>query len=412
MMDATRRQLLKTGGGVIGTLGLVGCLRLSENTNQTATTEPPSTGTSDGSQSDPTETTDSSSDPTETTDSSDNSSSTAGEVELSLEESFEVSTSHAWFDGVNVFVSGGSDVAALNPDDIRWQKITDGPTGGRAFASKAGTAVFGFNPPDHSAPDAAAQFRAYNSADGTDLWQYKAPEDGVHNFPRGAAITGGVAAVGSNRYGSGFDYDPLVTGIDIDSGDVLWETYFGSTGARYLSGMWVYDGLVCVGLSSNGVALLDPSTGDVESELSALRTLTSGGTVGGEQFFAAAGSELTAYELADGTSNWTGSIEGRSFIEPMVDSTLVVVGTGSGNVYAFDRTTGGLGWDGSVNGQINAITASTDHIWVATNSGGLTGFDRAEGTVVHRSARDIKAMVYADDRLWFGADEAHIATAD
>jgi outer membrane protein assembly factor BamB len=345
-------------------------------------------------------------------DSSDDSSSMAGEVELSVGGSFEVSTSHAWFDGVNVYVSGGSDVAALNPDGIRWQNEIDEITGGRAFASKSGTAVFGFNPSDHSAPNAAAHFRAYNSADGADSWQYKAPEDEIHNYPRGAAITEGVAAVGSNRYGSEFEPDPLVTGIDVESGEVQWETYLGSTGAQYLSGMWTYDGLICVGVAFNGVALLDPSTGNVESELSALRTLTTGGTVGGEQFFAAADSELTAYELADGSSNWTGSIEGRSYIEPMVDSTLVVVGTGTGNVYAFDRTTGELGWDGSVDGQVNAITASTDRVWVATNSGGLTGFDRAEGSVVHRSTRDIEAMVYADDRLLFGADEAHMATID
>jgi len=326
--------------------------------------------------------------------------------------SFEVSTSHAWFDGVNVYVSGGSDVAALNPDGIRWQHEIDEITGGRAFASQSGTAVFGFNPSDHSAPDAAAQFRAYSSADGADSWQYTAPKDERHNYPRGAVITGGVAAVGSNRYGSDFEPDPLVTGIDVERGEVQWETYLGSTGARYLSGMWAYDGLVCVGLASDGVALLDPSTGAVEAERSALRTLTTGGTVGGDQFFAAADSELTAYELADGSSNWTGSIEGRSYIEPLVDPTLVVVGTGSGNVYAFDRATGELGWAGSVDGQVNALAASTDHVWVATDSGGLAGFDRAEGSVVHRSTRDIEAMVYADDRLLFGADEAHVATID
>ena len=101
-------------------------------------------------------------------DSSDDSSSMAGEVELSVGGSFEVSTSHAWFDRVNVCVLRGSDVTALHPNGVRWQKETDGATGGRAFASKAGTAVFGFDSPDHLPPDAAAQFRAYNSADEDD----------------------------------------------------------------------------------------------------------------------------------------------------------------------------------------------------------------------------------------------------
>lgn len=383
-----RLFLAALGGGSMSS----GCLRLEEASDDNQGGDSQTTTDDEGS--------------------SDDSSSSAPEVELSVVESFDISTSHAWFDGVNVYVSGGSDVAALHPDEIRWQNELDDITGGRAFASKAGTVVFGFNPSDHSAPDAAAHFRAYNSANGADRWQYKAPEDGVHNYPRGAAIVGGIAAVGSNRYGSDFDPDPLVTGIDVESGDVQWETYLRSTGAQYLSGMWVYNGLICVGLSFNGVVLLDPSTGDVESEFSALQTLTTGGTVGGEQFFAAADSELTAYELADGTANWTVSIEGRSHIEPMVDSTLVVVGTGTGNVYAFDRTTGEPGWDGTVDGQVNAITASTDHVWVATDNGGLIGFDRAEGVVVHRSTRDIEAIVYANDQLLFGADEAHMATID
>ena len=326
--------------------------------------------------------------------------------------SFDTRTSHAWFDGTNVYVTGGSDVAAIIPNEIRWQTQTDGVTGGRAFASKSGTAVIGFNPPDDSTPDAAAQFRAYNSADGADQWRYTAPTDGVHTNPRGAAIVGGVAALGSNRYGNDFEPDPLVTGIDVESGDVLWETYLGSTGAQYLSGVWTYDGQICVGMSYSGVALLDPSTGTIESRRSGFQTLTTGGTVEGEQFFAAADSELTAYELGDGSANWTGSIEGRSFIEPMVDSTLVVVGTGSGNVHAFDRAMGTLEWDGSISGQINSVTASTDHVWAATNSGDLVGFDRTEGRIVHRSTRDIESMVFADERLVFGAGGTHIATVD
>lgn len=395
-----RRAFLVAFGGSIS----AGCLRLQGGSDTTQ--EDGSSPTRDGGDSVDNQTS------TNGGDSSDESSSAADDVEVSVGESFEIVASHAWFDGVNVYVSGGTDVAALYPDGIRWQSETDGETGGRAFASSAGTAVFGFNPPDHSATDAAAQFRAYNSADGNDRWQYKAPEDGAHNYPRGAALTEGVAAVGSNRYGSGFEPDPLVTGIDVESGDIRWETYLGSAGAQYLSGMWVYDGLICVGMASDGVALLDPSTGEIESELPALRTLTTGGTVGGEQFFAAAESELTAYDLADGTTNWSGPIDGRSFIEPMVDSTLVVVGTGSGNVYAFERTTGELSWDGSVTGQVNALTSSTDHVWVATTGGGLIGFDRTEGSVVHRSARDVEAMVYADDRLVFGADETHVATTE
>lgn len=47
----------------------------------------------------------------------------------------------------------------------------------------------------------------------------------MHNYPRSAAITDGIAAVGSNRYRREFEPDPLVTGTDIESGDGQWETY-------------------------------------------------------------------------------------------------------------------------------------------------------------------------------------------
>jgi hypothetical protein len=135
--------------GSFSIIGMAGCLQLFEE----QTTASPQNG-------EPAT--------TDAGDSRDNSSLTTDRVELSVIKSFDINTSHAWFDRVNVCVLRGSDVTALHPNGVRWQKETDGATGGRAFASKAGTAVFGFDSPDHLPPDAAAQFRAYNSADEDD----------------------------------------------------------------------------------------------------------------------------------------------------------------------------------------------------------------------------------------------------
>lgn len=339
-----------------------------------------------------------------------NTPSTDASIELSIEESFDIDTEDMWYDGTNYYYSGGNSVGALIPGEIRWEQEVENISGGRAFATKDSTTIFGFKPPNAGAGEGAAEFRAYNSAAGDPLWQYRAPEDGVHTHPRGAAIVGGTVAVGSNRYGSDFDANPLITGIDAESGSVQWETELGSIGAKYLSGLWVYDDLICVGQAGSGVALLDPATGDIEKHYDSLRTSTTGSTVEGDRFFAASNGALTTYDLSDGSENWIGGIEGRSRIEPLIDSTLAIVGTGSGGVFAFDRASGTLQWDGSVGGQVNAITSSNDHIWATSEEGGLVGFTRGDGNVIHRSARDIQDMVYGDDRLVFGADETHIAT--
>lgn len=110
------------------------------------------------------------------------------------------------------------------------------------------------------------------------------------------------------------------------------------------------------------------------------------------------------------SEKWVGGIEGRSYIEPLIDSTLAIVGTGSGNLYAFDRVSGSLQWDGSIGGQINAITSSNDHVWATSEEGRLVGFTREDGTVIHRSGRDIQDMVYGEGRLVFGSDQTHVAT--
>lgn len=324
---------------------------------------------------------------------------TTNDVTLSQTKSLDKSLFRVWYDDINFYASGLGELTTLNPDGIRWQHSVDNYEGSRAFASQSTTAIFGFRPSDESADGAAAEFRAYNSADGSRKWTYTAPEDGVHINPRGATIVNSIAAVGSNRYGNGFEFDPLVTGIDFESGKIRWEHQFSEIDARYLSGIWEYDDQICVGLSSKGLVFLDPDSGERTGRRQDLQTLTTGGTVQAGKFYAAYDGQLKGFNLADGSEVWSHTIEGRSFIEPNIDPTLVVAGTRNGMVYAVSRANGNLLWEANVDDKVNSIATSTNHVWVLTSQGGLFGLTRTNGEIAHRSVRNMRRMTIGSDRL-------------
>lgn len=188
-----------------------------------------------------------------------------------------------------------------------------------------------------------------------------------------------------------------MTGIDFESGGIRWENRFDEIDARYLSGIWEYDDQICVGLSSKG--LLDPGTGERTGRRQNLETLTTGGTVQAGKFYAAYDGQLKGFNLADGSEVWSHTIEGRSFIEPYVDPTLMIAGTRNGMVYAVSRTNGDLLWEANVGDKVNSIATSTNHVWVLTSQGGLFGLSRTNGEIAHRSVRDMRRMTIGSDLL-------------
>lgn len=376
-MESTKRRYLRNTS-ILGLCGISGCLRLQR---------------------------------TDRSEGDDQDTSSPGEVDLEILESFDLDIRNVWYDGTMLYGSGVGTVAAFDPDEVRWENDVSGYRGERALASKTNTVVFGLTPLDASTPDATAQFRAYNSTDGSSFWEFTAPEDGVHIHPRGAVIINDLAVVGSNKYGVDFEPEPLISGLDIDNGELVWERDLSDQGVRYLSGIWTYNDRICVGTSSDGYVLLNPENGDIiEKSDSIVASYTTGKTVARNRFISVDDGSISVYNLSDETKIWTKEIDGRPWFQPVVDSELILVGTGSGKVYAFERGSGELRWENSVNVKVVSIASSPDNIWVATSDSSLTAFDRNGGSVVHQSVRNVKDMHIINDRILLGGKETHIAT--
>ena len=170
--------------------------------------------------------------------------------------------------------------------------------------------------------------------------------------------------------------------------------------------MSVYDGSVHVGMAGRGVALLNPETGSVKRTFDSMRTLTVGGTVSGGTFFGTLSGDVTAASLDDGRTQWSGTVDDRTYTQPAFDNTVVVVGTGAGTVYAFERTSGEVRWTRKVTGAVHAITTTASQVWVADQNDGLTAFARDSGTVQHRSTRRIEDMESYGGELLIGSGGA------
>lgn len=353
-----------------------------------------------------------STDPQSSSGNSDSTTPSSGEVGLETRQTIDFDIGEIWHKGFHDFVAGSDGVAVINADELWWSDDPDGIDGSRAFAEQNGTTVFGFEPVDETDEDAAAVFRGYNTADGSNRWEFKAPTDGLHHHPRGAVIKDGIAALGSNRYGGFEEYDPLVTGIDTTTGDVEWETSLNQIEARYLSGIWKIEDMICVGTHNYGSVLLDPESGSIEDTYESIQTATVGGHISGGDIYATSNENMYSFDLPSGERNWSASVEGRAFVPPEVDNVMAVVGTDSGTVYAFERSTGNQMWTGSVDDTVTSIALSTDYVWVAERDSGLTGFRREDGGVIHRSVTDVHGMVASGGTLIFGGNEIHIADID
>ena len=102
------------------------------------------------------------------------------------------------------------------------------------------------------------------------------------------------------------------------------------------------------------------------------------------------------------------------YTTPVIDNSLVVVGTQAGTVYAFERQSGETRWEASITNAVAAIETTGAHVWVGDTDIGLTAYDRADGSLVHRSTKPVNGddIAVADGVLLLGGDTATAYTID
>lgn len=289
---------------------------------------------------------------------------------------------------------------------MRWTRDVNGGSnniGTRAFDTDGSRVIFGISPDaevDEVPDDDGASFHAYDFGSGDELWTVEAPSNGKHTYAQGVAIVGDVV-VDSHGYAEG---EPLVYGVDLESGETQWAVGVPDLPAGYISDVFGYDDEAYVTLG-RGTRVLDPQTGSVSASRESIRVAWPGGSVSGDTLFAPSGNDLIAYDLENGGERWSQSIGDWIDPQPAVDNSLVVAGTRAGNVHAFERASGEQRWKYSIDRAVGALALSVSLVWVADNESGLTAHRRSDGEVIDRSTHDVEDIAVHDNTLLVGGND-------
>lgn len=386
-----------------GVAGTSGCLRLQGGEEPTPSEEEPT--------------------PSETA--SDETPPDDGSNEVTLTEMWtdENGVGYIWT-RENVFYYNSYNYAAEASEmsGVRWSTDTtyngfDRNFSTDAFAADDRYAIFGYTPQVEEDEERGAHFHAYRRYDGEEMWAVAAPSDGPHNLAAGATAVDGVVALAVSDYGEGDERDPLVYGVDIETGETRWQAGQPAIPAAYVRYLGSYDGDLYLG-TTEGVQVLATETGEVtetyDSWYVGTARLESLGQIHGETLFAGWVETVEAHSLGDDGVSWSNAEVGRVSTTPAVDNSLVVVGTDGGDVYAFERGSGETRWEASITNSVGAIETTASRVWVGDTDIGLTAYDRETGSQVHRSTKPVNGddIAVTDDVLLLGGDAATAYTID
>jgi outer membrane protein assembly factor BamB len=371
--------------------------------------------------------------PQETSSEKPSSTSTSSDGTNTEDGSNEVTLTESWTDenGVdNIWVREGTfyyndynyAAEASYGDGVTWSADTtyDGferNFGAQAFAADRRYAVFGYTPEVEENEEQGAHFHAYRRYDGEKAWTVGAPSDGNHKLAVGVAVVGDIAVLGVADYGEGNAKEPLVYGVDIETGEISWQADQSVLSGESITYLGSYDGNVYVGVRrlgeyTDGVQVLAGQTGTLiethEGWAVGSAGLDSLGQIHGETLFACFGSYITAHPLGENSLSWPPSEFESRLRSLVVDNSLVVAGTESGGVYAFERGSGEPRWETSITNPVAATETTASHVWVGDTDIGLTAYDRESGELVHRSTKPVNGddIAVADDELLLGGDTA------
>ena len=399
-----RRQLLATVGVGAGLGGTSGCLRLTGAGN--GTTSAPGTATATDRRS------------TEAT-----TDGAAGAVTLTENWVGDPGVDFVWTAGGSIYFNDFNGAGrASHGSGVKWERdVTyegfEDNFGADAFAVDGQYLTLGYRPDPEVDDTLGSHFHTFDEATGEHVWAFGAPADGKHNTAAGVATVDGTVVVAASSYGAAREQDPLVVGLDAESGEERWRTEPPTLPNGFLTYVGAYAGEVCVGMGYEGVRVLDPGTGSltrVEESWRVGRSFASSrGRIHGDTLFGVGrggpeeGSSLAAYPLGTNGREWSEAFDGPVTAGPVVDNSLVTIGTEAGAVFVFDRSTGKRLWDVRIDGSVGAIDTSGLRVWVADEETGLTAYDRTDGTRLHRSTKPINGsdIAVSDDVVILGKQD-------
>ncbi|MFD1597778.1 PQQ-binding-like beta-propeller repeat protein [Halobellus rarus] len=367
----SRRSLL-VGCAGIGSAATSGCLRLTDGAAQTETNEQGPSGTADSAES---TSTDDAGEPT--------TSGPASEIELVPAWSGSASAVTT-ADGDFFFRARFDSIRRTRPDGTTAFEagIADGyfasisPTYRNALHADDTGVYVGADATDEV--DTGARVYALDPESGEERWMFEEPGDGLHDGVRAVTAIDGTVIYASQSSGSGDEQEPIVRGVDAESGDERWRIQLSE---GFINGIVARGDRLFV-QQTFGLSIYRRSTQELLDERG-VSVGFSGIVADGETLFVP-GETVRALTLPAGDERWAVDT-GRSVNTGAgVGEDGVYVGTESGYVLGYDRETGDELWESRVAGVVeHPPIVDGGVVWVASERGDLSAFDAGTGELLY-----------------------------
>lgn len=197
----------------------------------------------------------------------------------------------------------------------------------------------------------------------------------------------------------------IVTGVDaqtrahaLDDGRVLWTSPTGGDTEPVLSGTSL------ILAAGSELTALDLATGERRWSVTLAGT-TLGASIGADRVYVAAGPTLAAYRTTDGSQIWTATTGALSVAAAAASDTIVAVALDDRTLAAFDPASGRALWRVTLPVTPTLIVANTDRVYFGTKENFACAYHAATGqrdwcypvrvTPVGRAALDAEHVYWA-----------------
>ena len=370
----SRRSLLRgcAGAGVVATAG---CLRLTDDSTETPTDAQGGTDAGGAATTDSTGSTDA---PGEST--------TAGSAS-------EVDLVPAW-SGAGSAVAAADGDFFVRPRLTRLSRVrTDGttvfdadiadgylasisPTFRNALHADETGVYVGADARDEV--DTGGRVYALDPESGDERWMYEEPGDGLHDSIRAVTVDDGTVIYASQSSGSGDDQEPIVRGVDAETGDERWRIRLPE---GFVNGIVAHGDRLFVAQTFEFYIYRRSTQEQLET-----RRLSMGFSrpVRRDDMLFVPGETVRALTLPDAEERWAVETGREVNTSPGVGETGVFVGTESGFVLGYDRETGDQLWEARVPGVVEHPPIVEDGlVWIATERGDLLALTASAGELVY-----------------------------
>lgn len=282
---------------------------------------------------------------------------------------------------------------------VRWEQTLDGNVFNVALAESQGLLLATTTITARPAPT----LYALDAATGTVRWHNMAQEQ-----PAIGGIEGAVALSRDVVYAGWLRYEGAggVGAYRVRDGQRLWQ--WAVPGHSAMTPVTVAGSRVLVGTDDRRLHCLDARTGVAQWQSAPLLdTLQAAPVVAGDLVVVAAGPQVQAYALANGSLVWQQAVPGAvGASSPAVFEGLLLVGTQQSQVFALDAATGRLRWETTLEeGPIEsslAVDAASGLAFIGTGHNRVVALEARTGVV-----RERVTLGQSDAGVWHSSPALH-----